>query len=254
MPNMYRDKFVELTKPQDYDRQYAKRSYGEILWNIEQHQLLGFLREFRRSHPRIDYLDFAAGTGRVISFLEDHVDSAVGIDVSPAMVENAGRKLKRGCMLCTDITAPEAPIEGQYDLITAFRFFLNADPGLRSAAMNRLAVRLKNESSRLIFNNHGNLWSHKLAMWPFHTVRRAGRGHVSQGNYMTLRQARRLADEAGFVIEKVMGCGLLGPKAQWIIPFERLLAIESYLGETTFARHIGVNQMYVARLRAWSAH
>lgn len=245
----YRDKFIDSTKPQEYDRQYAKLSYGEILWKIEQCQLLDFLRGFRRGHPRIDYLDFAAGTGRVISFLDEYVDSAVGIEISPAMIENAERKLKRGRMLCADITAPGAPIEGRYDLITAFRFFLNADPDLRSAAMNSLAVRLRDESSRLIFNNHGNLWSHKLAMWPFHVICRVGQGVVSEGNYMTLEQARRLADEAGLVIEKVMGCGILGPKSQWIIPFERLLAIEARFGKTAFASRFGVNQMYVARLK-----
>ena len=66
---------------------------------------------------------------------------------------------------------------------------------------------------------------------------------------MTLDLARRLADKAGLLIEKVMGCGVLGPKAQWIIPFERLLDIESRLGATTIARKFGVNQMYFARLR-----
>lgn len=254
MPDTYRENFTGSTKPQEYDRQYEKHSYGEILWTIERQQLFEFVRRFRQSHSRIDYLDFAAGTGRVISFLEEHVDSAVGIEISPAMIKNAESKLKRGRMLCADITVPEAPLEGRYDLITAFRFFLNADPDLRCAAMNSLAMRLKDQSSRLIFNNHGNLWSHKLAMWPFHAVRRAGRGFISEGNYMTLEQAKKLADKAGLVIEKVMGCGVLGPKARWIIPYEALLSIEARLGATAFARQFGVNQMYVARLKARSAH
>ena len=82
MPDTYRNKFTDSTKPQEYERQYEKHSYGEILWQIEQQHLLEFVREFRQSHSRIDYLDFAAGTGRVISFLEEHVDSALGIEIS----------------------------------------------------------------------------------------------------------------------------------------------------------------------------
>ena len=254
MSDTYRDKFIESTKPKKYERQYARRSYGEIIWTIEQGQLLDFLKEFRLNHPRIYYLDFAAGTGRVISFLEQYVYSAVGVEISPAMVEIARPKLRCGQVLCTDITAPGTSLEGQYDLITAFRFFLNAETDLKRTAMKGLAARLKDESSRLIFTNHGNPWSHKLAMRSFPALRRAGRGYISEGNYMTLAQAQRLVEEAGLVIEKVMGCGVLGPTAQWIIPFERLLAIESSLGTSSLARHFGVNQMYVARLQARSAH
>ena len=66
---------------------------------------------------------------------------------------------------------------------------------------------------------------------------------------MTLRQAERLAAESGLVIEKVMGCGVLGPKSRWLIPFDMLLRIESYLSETAFAARFGVNQMFVARLQ-----
>lgn len=249
MAETYRDKFIEPAKPLEYEEQYAKGSYGEIIGNIERQQLLEFIREFRKGHSRIDYLDFAAGTGRIISFLEDHVDSAVGIDVSPAMAEIAQQKLKRGRMICADITVPGAAVEGRYDLITAFRFFLNADPEMSISAMRALAVRLKDDSSRLIFNNHGNLWSHKLALWPYHALRRAGRGFISQGNYMTLGQAKRLADSAGLVIERVMGCGVLGQKAEWLIPSPWLSSLEFRLGRSSLGRRFGVNQTYVARPR-----
>lgn len=249
MPDTYRYKFVEPAKPVEYEQQYAAGSYGEILWLIERQQLLEVIGQFRRDHSTIDYLDFAAGTGRIISFVEDHVDSAVGVDISQAMAAIAQKRLKRGKMICADITMPDAPVEGRYDLITAFRFFLNADPEMRVSALRALALRLKDESSRIIFNNHGNFWSHKLGMWPYHALRRAGRGFISEGNYMTLHDAKRLAREAGLVIDSVMGCGVLGPKAQWLIPFDPLSRLESSVSRTALARYCGVNQMYIARIR-----
>lgn len=250
MSSTYRKNFVNSAKPLEYEKQYAKRSYGEIIWTIEKQQLLDFLLGFRQGKLRIDYLDFAAGTGRIISALEDHVDSAVGIEISPVMAEIAQNKLQHGRIVCKDITLTDSPIEGKYDLITAFRFFLNAEPELKRTAMDSLVKRLKDESSRLIFTNHGNLWSHKLLMWPVHAIRRAGKGYIEQGNYMTLKQARRLAGESGLIIENVMGCGVLSSKSEWLIPFDILLGIESRLSATAFARCFGVNQMFVARLNS----
>jgi len=248
MSRTYRNNFTKASKPLEYEQQYAKNSYGEIVWSIERKQLIDFVTEFRRGKSRIDYLDFASGTGRIIAALEDHVDSAVGIEISPAMAEIAQNKLQRARMVCNDITGPHSPIEAKYDLITAFRFFLNAEPDLKQAAMDSLAKRLRDGSSRLIFNNHGNLWSHKLIMWPFHAIHRAGKGYIERGNYMTLKQARRLADKSGLVIENVMGSGVLSSKSEWLIPFDMLLRIESRLSKTSFARCFGVNQMFVARL------
>jgi len=248
MSGTYRNNFTKSSKPLEYEQQYAKNSYGEIVWSIEKKQLIDFVADFRRGQSRIDYLDFASGTGRIIAALEDHVDSAVGIEISPAMAQLAENKLRRARIICRDITSPDEPVEGKYDLITAFRFFLNAEPALKRAAMDSLAKRLKDRSSRLIFNNHGNLWSHKLLMWPYHAMRRAGKGYIERGNYMTLKQARQLAKESGLVIENVIGSGVLSSKSEVLIPFNMLLSIESRLSETVFARRFGVNQIYVARL------
>lgn len=245
----YSDTFLEPTKAQEYEQRYSNHSYDEILWSIEQCQLLDLLREFRETHPHIKYLDFAVGTGRIISVIEKHVDSAVGIDISPAMVEIAQKKVQRSRIICADITQAIAPCKEQYDFITAFRFFLNANTNLRCTVMKKLSALLRDHSSRLIFNNHGNLWSHKLGMWPIHAVHRMGGKRKNRVNYMTLRQGKRLAEEAGLVIEKVMGCGLLSTKARWMLSFDLLLDIESRLAKTAFFRYFGVNQMYVARLK-----
>ncbi len=250
MKNSYRKKFIGKIKVSEYDeKQYKKHSYGELLWDIEQSQLLDFLREFKQNHSEIRYLDFAAGTGRIISFLEKHVNAAIGIEISADMAEIAKEKIDLGHILCVDITENSCPIEGKYDLITAFRFYLNAEPELQRKTLKSLVLRLKDESSRIIFNNHGNFWSHKLLMWPFHSLFGRRKGVSFQGNYMTLRQAEDLADESGLVIEKVFGCGLLSSKARYFLPFKLLSNIEKCFSRASFLSRFGVNQMYIARLK-----
>ena len=169
----YRRYFHTPERAIEYDTQrFNSQAYGDVLWRVEQTQLRILLEEFRQSHSTINYLDFAAGTGRIISFMEGLVDSATGIEISESMAELARRKLKAGTIVCRDITNPEAPLEGAYDLITAFRFVLNAEPSLRLGALKALASRLRDETSWLIFNNHNYLWSHKLLTYPIHAALR----------------------------------------------------------------------------------
>lgn len=243
----YSKTFLDPAYANSYEVRYSGHSYDDVLWNIEKHQLLKTILYIRESHRYINYLDFAVGTGRIIAFMENYVDSAIGIDISPAMIEIAKQKVKHSSLHCADITQPMDIITEKYDCITAFRFFLNADHSLKSRVIRVLAELLRDDKSRLIFNNHGNLWSHKLIMWPINTVCNIGKCYEKRTHYMSLSQAKVLAENAGLVIDKVMGCGLLSPKARWILPFNILLNIESRLAKSTFARYFGVNQTYIAR-------
>ncbi|MCC6422982.1 MAG: class I SAM-dependent methyltransferase [Phycisphaerales bacterium] len=248
MTETYRKHFTDQAKATDYDsRQYAAGTYGEITWRMEQEQLAHFAAQFRQSHPWIDYLDFAAGTGRIISFMEEKVDSATGIEISQQMIDVARTKVKHAKLIRADITEPNSSMEGKYDLITAFRFILNAEPSLRLAAFKALATRLKGPDSRLVFNNHGNLMSHKLIMWPFHELRNLGKGHRSEGNCMTHRQVLRLAHQAGLEIEAVWGSAVLGNKSMRILSSVRVERLERKLMGLPLLAQFGVNQMYVAR-------
>ena len=88
----YRKQFSSPAKAQEYeDVHLAAGSYAHLLGEIEKEQLAGQVSRLRETHPRIDYLDFATGTGRILAFLEDKVDTATGIDISESMVERAVR-------------------------------------------------------------------------------------------------------------------------------------------------------------------
>jgi len=243
----YRDQFLSAKEAERYDsRQYGADSYSDLLWSLEREYLASLIEDMRTTHEAIDYLDFAAGTGRVIEFMEDKVDSAVGIEISPAMIERANQKLTRGRMICIDITADDAGIEGRYDLITAFRFVLNAEPNLRQSGINALAKRLKDDDSILIFNNHGNLLSYKLLLWPLFRFRSRGSVGRSPSGYMTNREAHRIARRAGLEITKTMGYGFLSGRVAAVLPAERIARIERAISRSRVLRPFCVNQVYVA--------
>jgi hypothetical protein len=245
----YRRHFAAKERAADYDEvQYASGSYSDVLWEVEKRQLQDIIASLRSTHERIDYLDFAAGTGRIISFVEDQVDTATGIEISSAMVERAQAKLSRARMICADITGTQSAVEDSYDLITAFRFVLNAEPALRLAAMKALAARLKDERSVIVFNNHGNIWSLKLLALPFHKLRSRRSGWKPEGNVMSDTQVRELAEQAGLRIVRQLGCGVLSGKSLKLLGRERTVRMERALAARPVLWRLGANRMYVAQL------
>src|SRR5207249_2994067 len=117
----------QATKAADYEQFYRQGTSDEAIWGIERDFLAGLIRRQKSRWGNCSYLDFACGTGRVISFVEALVSSSLGIDTSEEMLRVAAKKVQRSELLCIDITE-RVDLEGTYDLITAFRFFLNAEP------------------------------------------------------------------------------------------------------------------------------
>ncbi|MCP3902668.1 MAG: class I SAM-dependent methyltransferase [Planctomycetes bacterium] len=248
MTPTYRRQFADAAKAEEYDAvQYGTSSYSDVLWRIEREQLTAIVKDLRATHESIEYLDFATGTGRVLGHVAPLVDEATGIDISEAMIERARSHVDTARLICADVTAPGARIEGRYDLITAFRFVLNAEPSLRHAGLAALAARLRDDTSVLVFNNHGNLLSHKLLLWPLHRLRRLGRGAATEGNYLSGAAVRRLATEVGLRIERSYPSGYLSAKVLRIMSTERAARLEERLARSTLLRRFAVNQMYVAR-------
>jgi len=228
--------------------EYAAGTYADLLWRIEQEQLRAIIARMRTTQSRIETLDFASGTGRITSFLEDQVDSVTGIEISQSMCDVAAKKVQRARILCSDIVSPGSPIEGKYDLITAFRFFPNADPSLRLPALKALAARLRDKQSLLVFNNHGNLWSHKLLLWPLHRLRRLGKGRAVTGNYLTTHSLRPLIYQAGLRLQRTLPSGFFSAKMLPILGYDRTMRWERAAAASSPLGPLCVNQLYVASL------
>ncbi|MDQ3342206.1 MAG: class I SAM-dependent methyltransferase [Actinomycetota bacterium] len=244
----YREQFAESTRAAEYERrQWDGVSYPSLIWELERAWLDRFLASSPVPAAQMDYLDFACGTGRVLSYLEDRVRSARGIEISAAMLDIARQKVRRADLVCADITT-SPQIEGRYDLITCFRFLLNAEPDLRRQAMRGLAARLKDRDSRLLFDNHGNLSSYKALRWPGSVLRRGQPVYESAGNVLSHGDVMRVLDDAGLDVVARHGYGLLSGKAPQLFGYDRVLELERRLAGTGGVERLGVHQLYVCRL------
>jgi len=240
----YRQSFTKARAVSNYDeRVYRPGSSAEILWRAEAAIIRRLGEEILRARKNTSYLDFACGTGRVLALLEDLAESASGIDISAAMLDRARTKCRHASLMCKDITQPAAEIEGQYDLITSFRFLTNAEPDLRLAALRQLHRRLKDDGVLLI-NTHSNPYSYRLFFLPYHWLRDRFKGRELYG-YLSNAGARRTLEAEGFRVERVIGMGFVPSKLLPVIPSGIAAAIESGLAGKSIVQRFGVNQLFV---------
>jgi ubiquinone/menaquinone biosynthesis C-methylase UbiE len=235
----------------DYEAiEYASSTYSTILWEIEKVLLLQELEKIKSRKTSIDYLDFACGTGRIMGFVQPHVDAATGLDTSQPMLEIAREKLQgKGVeLICRDITADRPPPERKYDLITCFRFLRNSEQHVRVAALAALSTRLRDGDSRLVINNHGNLCSYHFFRSSLQTILKPIR-NMRPLNYLSHRSIVRMMRQAGLEIVDVHGYSYLSFKSLLVCSPKFVKATESFLADKPLLRKLGGVQMYVARLR-----
>src|SRR5256885_225851 len=109
---------------------YAPDTYDSFQWELEKAVLIPLVKRLSEHQP-VKYLDFACGTGRVLMAVEPWVAEAHGVDVSSEMVRVAARKSDRVSIRLADLLVTPEAADSDYDLITVFRFFQNATPGVR---------------------------------------------------------------------------------------------------------------------------
>ena len=190
-------------KGMEYDYFYSTDPYAKFLWSREQYILEQILGTYLRS-SRIQLLDFACGTGRILSFLEDKVYSSVGVDVSESMLKEAKQKVRYSQILNCDLTQKPMIIEKKFNLITAFRFFLNAEPELRLKAMCSLS-KLLSDDGILVFNNHNNRAAPLTALARLRSPARSEKIVKS----MSIREMKNLCIAAGLRIVHMYPLGFL---------------------------------------------
>jgi predicted TPR repeat methyltransferase len=134
-----------------YDANIGSKFESRI-YDIEKEVLAEMLEQFFQDHS-ISVMDFASGTGRMTSFIGEKYPNIVGYDISDDMIEVAKKKFRDIAFYKRDIA--EENISERFDLITAFRFFLNAEAPLKKLIFEKLNGLLKNEGY-LLFNIHMN--------------------------------------------------------------------------------------------------
>jgi SAM-dependent methyltransferase len=196
----------------DYRLSHAEQGYGAkyiqtfqsgycaALWERVERPIV---EEIFRSIGGADRncLDFACGTGRITSVAARFFGMVVGVDVSEPMLACA-EPCQNVRHLLVDIT--RKPLKERFHVVSAFRFFLNAEDSLRRDAL--LAIRLHLvEGGRIVCNIHLNATSPAgMASRLLNAIS----GHTTH-NTFSLEQMKELLADAGFLVEKIIPYGFL---------------------------------------------
>lgn len=142
-----------LAKGAHYDATLAQSPFDAYMSAWESRHVPSIVRGlYPGGIPR--YLDFACGTGRITQQIAPLARESTGVDISPTMLEEARAKCPNTRFHLGDITQ-EDPDLGQFDLVSSFRFFGNAQPELREVALRAIAKRLAGDG-HLLINSHRN--------------------------------------------------------------------------------------------------
>lgn len=234
----YRLSHLGKEKALSYHKQFAVNPYRSLIWEIERDTLTTLVA---RLYPDGvgSYLDFACGTGRVIGHLSGQIKNCLGVDVSPDMLEIASLENPDLQFISGDITSEPLLGDLRFDLITAFRFFPNAQPELRLACMKALAHNL-DKGGILIFNNHKNRNS---------VIYRVG--HILRGKRqtsMSLRECTELASAAGLVVESRYFIGVLPVTERYrFLPIWIIRIMERALSKIPLIRSLAHDIVFVCR-------
>ena len=202
----YRDSHKYAEKGAAYEACYETQPWPRFLWSREQEAVFRILEKYFANRD-VHLLDFACGTGRITSLLENRVRTSTGVDVSSSMLAIAKKKLKRAEIIEADITSKNVFQGRKFNLITAFRFFLNAEAQLRLAAIKALAALLA-EDGYLVFNNHRNLGSPWIK-WSY--MRRRQKNLQGTYNVMTIGEMKELVEDVGLEIVEIYPVGFFHP-------------------------------------------
>lgn len=141
----------------DYDDSFAELPLRSLMSTMEE----SAISELVQRTGAGAVLDFACGTGRIAEIVVRARPEVrlVGVDIAESMLAVASTRVPSGEWIQADVSELHAVVaDGSFDLATAFRFFPNADPSLRAAAVAALA-RAVRPGGFVLLNNHRNFWS-----------------------------------------------------------------------------------------------
>jgi SAM-dependent methyltransferase len=250
----YSNRFQNAADVEAYEGQeYSASSYSSCIWRLQQPVLARILKEFRATRPgqSVRLLDFACGTGRILSFVEGLVESASGVDISAEMAELARRKCQKAEVRVGDILSQPELLAPPYDAITSFRFLLNVEHELRVKALRRLREVICTPGGLLVVNVHGNSRSlrHPAIWWKRRRQKQSvpATGGPIMLNEMSPVEARTLLADCGFEVVQMLGFGIL-PPTFYRTPLRGLaLAVDRWFANRRWLANWSVDLMFVCR-------
>ncbi|MCF7973903.1 MAG: class I SAM-dependent methyltransferase [Phycisphaerae bacterium] len=247
----YRNEFKK--DAQAYER-IVQSKHIQLIYTLEKAVLARVFSEMGAQDKTL--MDFACGSGRWTRVLEDCFSDTLGVDVSEQMIAVAREKCRKAQFVVTDITSDgvDQALDGQtFDVITAFRFYKNAQASLRQAATQALPKYLK-EDGVFIFDLHLNTFS---CMGLLASLMRLLRFPKLLGmselliRTMSLADIKRLFKDSEFEVMDYYGMGVLPGRANMVLlPRPWLYKIETFFTQRKILRGISYNILVIARKKS----
>src|SRR5919112_1534799 len=98
------------TSGHSYDRSLANR-FELAIYALEREILLNLFRRLRHSDPETRYLDFACGTGRILSVFRGAIRTMVGVDTSAGQLTEARVRIPEAELIEGNLVVDEGLLE-----------------------------------------------------------------------------------------------------------------------------------------------
>lgn len=201
--NTYTTSHEAEARADSYSQTYRSSYYASLWRDVEQPMIDRLLASyFPNGLERV--VDVACGQGRITEFVAQRCKQAIGIDISQAMLSRAAICGTSAHYVRCDVSS-DWPILGPVDLVTCFRFLLNAEGNLSVAALRRAAAHLSVSGGLLIANVHVRACS-PLGYWYRATNRILRR---TRARTLHDTQSRALLEESGFEVLHMERYGVL---------------------------------------------
>jgi len=244
----YRDQFRESAE--DYEKTTQSR-HIRLIYELEKQVLLKLLADMDSRKKAC--MDLACGTGRWTEILQEHFKETIGVDVSEQMVSLAKQKCQKAEFIVTDITGDDADnrLQGrEFDVITAFRFYKNAQEQLREQVTEAIPEYLK-KNGLFIFDLHLNTFSFMGILAGiirfFKLQRPLGIGELTVRT-ISLNDIKNLFKQSPFEVIDYYGMGVLPGRTNYtLLPKKLLYKIESFFTTHKILRNFSYNILVVAK-------
>lgn len=192
-----------------YVKVYENGYYKDQWMYIEKSILQEIFQQLREKGFN-SCLDFACGTGRITELETQYFDTCYGVDVSESMLDQAKQKAGKSVYIKQDLT--RELLNRKFSVVTAFRFFLNAEHKLREEALEAIFNSLEDDG-RLVVNIHTSSssilgYAYRLRNWLSKSKKANTLSQAEFVNYLT---------NAGFRVEKIYMYSYL-PRIGWFYP------------------------------------
>jgi SAM-dependent methyltransferase len=224
----------------DYHRRFSDLPARSLMWELEREALSRFIGVAKPSAV----LDFATGTGRIAAYIKSVAPAAAvtGIDISESMLEQARANAPEVDFLHLDGRQALAKFgSNSVDLVTAFRFFPNAEFALRESVGEQLADLVK-PGGWIIVNNHRNFWSPTYLLWRTRP-RYGAKGALNS-------DIEKLLTRRGFEVAQCRSLGLWpqSDERAYGLPWSLAQRFERFNARSLAGAHkMGVNTLWLFR-------